>query len=150
MGISDTMCGLVPMPRVPMRACSSVTMPLMTCTCKCCCTEWQQHMLMHRWLRTLVTELSKRGCHHHTGEGLKVDMVFNGVQASELRTVAWHKSRYSNPSGNCVEAAQLPAGAVAVRNSRYPDGPALVFTKAEWDAFVLGARDGDFDGAGTW
>jgi hypothetical protein len=77
---------------------------------------------------------------------LTVDVAFNGVQASRLRTVAWRKSRYSNPSGNCVEAAQLPAGGVAVRNSRYPDGPALVFTRAEWEAFLLGARDGDFDG----
>ena len=78
-----------------------------------------------------------------------VDVAFNGVQASRLRRVAWRKSRYSNPSGNCVEAAQLPAGAVAVRNSRYPDGPALVFTRAEWDAFLLGARDGDFDSSDT-
>jgi len=75
-----------------------------------------------------------------------VDVAFNGVQASRLRKAAWRKSRYSNPSGNCVEAAQLPAGAVAVRNSRYPDGPALIFTRAEWEAFLLGARDGDFDG----
>jgi hypothetical protein len=76
---------------------------------------------------------------------MTVNVAFNGVQASRLRRVAWRKSRYSNPSGNCVEAAQLPAGAVALRNSRYPDGPALVFTRAEWDAFLLGARDGDFD-----
>ena len=61
MGISDTMCGLVPMPRMPMRACSSVTMPLIACTCKCCCTEWHLHMLLHRWLQSLVTERSKGG-----------------------------------------------------------------------------------------
>jgi len=69
---------------------------------------------------------------------------YNGVRASALRSVIWRKSRYSNPSGNCVEMAQLPAGGVAVRNSRFPDGPALVFTTAEWDAFVCGTRDGDF------
>jgi hypothetical protein len=85
-----------------------------------------------------------------TAEGSKVDEVLNGVQASRLPRAAWHKSRYSNPSGNCVEAAQLPAGAVALRNSRYPDGPALVFTRAEWDAFLLGARDGDFESIDTW
>jgi hypothetical protein len=67
------------------------------------------------------------------------------VQASALQHVAWRKSKYSNPSGNCVSVAGLPAGSVAVRNSRFPDGPALVFTRAEWDAFLLGARDGDFD-----
>lgn len=68
----------------------------------------------------------------------------NGVRASALRTAIWRKSRYSNPSGNCVEMAELPAGEVAVRNSRFPDGPALVFTPAEWDAFLRGAKDGDF------
>jgi hypothetical protein len=78
-----------------------------------------------------------------------MDMALNGVQASQLPNVVWRKSRHSNPSGNCVETAQLPAGAVAVRNSRDPNGPALVFTRAEWDAFLLGARDGDFDIAGT-
>jgi hypothetical protein len=32
-----------------------------------------------------------------------------------------------------------------VRNSRYPSGPALIFTAAEWDAFIGGVADGDFD-----
>jgi hypothetical protein len=73
-----------------------------------------------------------------------VDLAYNGMQASHLRLAAWRKSRYSNPSGNCVEMAGLPAGGVAIRNSRYPDGPALIFTRAEWEAFVRGAQDGDF------
>ena len=74
-----------------------------------------------------------------------MDVVYNGVRASSLHCATWRKSPYSNPSGNCVELANLPAGEVAVRNSRFPDGPALIFTPAEWDAFVLGARDGEFD-----
>jgi Domain of unknown function (DUF397) len=73
-----------------------------------------------------------------------VDLADNGVQASRLPHAIWRKSRYSNPSGNCVELAELPAGGVAVRNSRDPDGPALIFTRAEWDAFLQGARDGEF------
>lgn len=81
-------------------------------------------------------------------KGLTVNTAYNGVQASRLDWVDWRKSTFSNPSGNCVEAAQLPAGEVAVRNSRFPDGPALVFTRAEWDAFLLGARAGDFDSEG--
>ena len=72
-----------------------------------------------------------------------MDRAFNGVRASLLRPATWRKSTYSNPSGNCVEAALLIDG-VAVRNSRFPDGPALVFTGAEWDAFLLGVKDGDF------
>ncbi|MDQ3154860.1 MAG: DUF397 domain-containing protein [Actinomycetota bacterium] len=34
---------------------------------------------------------------------------------------------------------------IAMRNSADPDGPALIFTPAEWEAFVLGAKDGEFD-----
>lgn len=73
-----------------------------------------------------------------------MDLAFNGVQASLLPSASWRKSSYSNPSGNCVEAAELSADAVAVRNSRFPDGPALIFTGAEWDAFLRGVKDGDF------
>jgi hypothetical protein len=51
----------------------------------------------------------------------------------------------SNPSGACVEIAGLPGGGVAVRNSRDPDGPALVYTRAEMAAFVAGVRNGEFD-----
>src|SRR5688572_4626919 len=60
--------------------------------------------------------------------------------------LAWQKSRRSNPSGNCVEMAALPGGAgIAVRNSRDPHGPALIYTPEEITAFILGAKDGDFD-----
>lgn len=70
----------------------------------------------------------------------------NGVQASSISGVRWTKSGRSNQSGNCVEVAALPDGSVAMRNSRHPDGPALVYTRAEITAFVDGAKDGDFDG----
>lgn len=69
----------------------------------------------------------------------------NGTRASAMSGVRWVKSHHSNQSGNCVEVAALPDGSVAVRNSRHPDGPALVYTRAEMTAFVAGARDGDFD-----
>lgn len=69
----------------------------------------------------------------------------NGVQASSIVGAQWIKSRRSNQSGNCVEVAQLPDGSVAIRNSRHPDGPALVYTRAEIAAFLAGAKDGEFD-----
>ena len=70
----------------------------------------------------------------------------NGVAAALLPPMTWQKSRRSNPSGNCVELAQLPGGAgIAMRNSRDPEGPVLVYTPDEIAAFILGAQDGDFD-----
>jgi hypothetical protein len=62
---------------------------------------------------------------------------------------AWIKSSYSGPTGgNCAEVAFLADGQVAMRNSRYPDGPVLVFTRAEWDAFLSGASEGEFGVSG--
>lgn len=69
----------------------------------------------------------------------------NGMRATELTSATWTKSSHSNPTGNCVELAALPDGGVAVRNSRDPQGPALIYTRDEITAFVAGARDGDFD-----
>ena len=70
----------------------------------------------------------------------------NGVPAGRLYGVTWQKSQRSSPSGNCVEMAKLLDGrGFAVRNSRDPEGPALIYTYDEISAFVLGARDGDFD-----
>lgn len=69
----------------------------------------------------------------------------NGIQASRIEGVVWRKSRRSNPSGNCVELAELPDGDIAVRNSRHPDGPALVCTRSELAVFLAGAKSGEFD-----
>ena len=70
---------------------------------------------------------------------------FNGMPAGDLAGARWRKSGRSSAQGNCVELAGLAGGGVAVRNSRDPEGPALVFTGAELDAFLGGVRDGDFD-----
>jgi Domain of unknown function (DUF397) len=70
---------------------------------------------------------------------------YNGIPATEIADVIWQKSQHSNPNGACVEVAVLPGGEIAVRNSRFPSGPALVYTRAEIAAFLAGAKDGEFD-----
>jgi hypothetical protein len=74
-----------------------------------------------------------------------MEQAYNGMPAGEL-PVVWQKSRRSNPSGNCVEVAELPDGeGIAMRNSRDPNGPALIYAYEEIAAFVQGVRDGEFD-----
>jgi hypothetical protein len=67
------------------------------------------------------------------------------IDAPLLGDVTWRKSTASNPSGDCVELAALAGGAVALRNSREPNGPALIYTPAEITAFLAGAKAGEFD-----
>lgn len=74
-----------------------------------------------------------------------MQIIDNGVRSTLIEGVEWKKSRRSNPGGNCVEMAALPDGGFAVRNSRFPEGPALIYTRAEIEAFIGGAKDGDFD-----
>ena len=71
--------------------------------------------------------------------------IYNGMPAEELGHVHWLKSQHSNPNGACVELAALPSGEIAMRNSRFPVGPVLLYTQAEITAFLAGAKDGEFD-----
>jgi hypothetical protein len=71
----------------------------------------------------------------------------NGTPGNEVPGT-WRKSTASNPSGACVEVAALADGEVAVRNSRHPAGPALIYTRAEVTAFLAGVRNGEFDDLG--
>lgn len=70
------------------------------------------------------------------------------VTRGEQMNAVWVRSSLSFSNGNCVEVTELPGGSVGVRNSRDPEGPVLAFTRGEWNAFLGGARRGEFDRLG--
>jgi uncharacterized protein DUF397 len=66
---------------------------------------------------------------------------------SEYQRLTWRKASYSQVSA-CVEIASAANGIVAMRDSKDPNGPILTYTAAEWQAFLNGAKDGEFDDIG--
>jgi len=66
------------------------------------------------------------------------------MTSPDLSNAVWRKSSRSSANGQCVEWADL-GDAVAVRDSKHPSGPALIFTRGEWRAFVGGVKDGEAD-----
>ncbi|MFI8911599.1 DUF397 domain-containing protein [Streptomyces sp. NPDC053513] len=59
----------------------------------------------------------------------------------DLSNARWFKSSYSNgEGGNCVEVSYDVTDLVPVRDSKVPDGPALVVAAAAWSAFVSGLK----------
>jgi hypothetical protein len=68
-----------------------------------------------------------------------------------LAQVQWRTSSFSNggdAGSNCVEAAALQDGRIAVRNSNHPDAGVVFFTRTEMDAWIKGVKAGEFDDLG--
>ncbi|MEU6203704.1 DUF397 domain-containing protein [Micromonospora musae] len=67
------------------------------------------------------------------------------VPARLLADAPWRKSTRSQTS-NCVEVAPVGGPAViALRDSKDPQGPVLLFNRAGWLGFIAGAKEGQFD-----
>lgn len=67
---------------------------------------------------------------------------------NDPRKMRWIKASASTGNGACVETVSVRQDEILVRNSRDPEGPILAFTKAEWVAFIAGAKAGEFDAIG--
>lgn len=69
------------------------------------------------------------------------------MRAIDLTAAAWRKSSYSNQDGGaCVEVSDGFADVVPIRDSKAPQGPALVFSAAGWASFVAAVKAGGLDG----
>jgi hypothetical protein len=73
-----------------------------------------------------------------TGDHMRTD-------TPDLTRLTWRKSTLSDAQADCVETAILPDHSVAVRHSKNPAGEVLLYTPAEWRAFVGGVKRGEFD-----
>jgi len=73
-----------------------------------------------------------RKSRHSGGNGACVEVAHVPAQ--------WRKSTHSSGTGACVEVAHLPE-AIAVRDSKDPAGPKLIFTRHAWTAFLKSAQD---------
>jgi hypothetical protein len=71
--------------------------------------------------------------------------IYNGISATRLDGAVWRKSERSNSQGACVELARLDSTTVAMRNSRDPEGTALIYPADSVRAMVSALRAGDFD-----
>jgi hypothetical protein len=71
--------------------------------------------------------------------------IQNGISAARLDGAAWRKSQRSNSQGACVELARLDSATVAMRNSRDPQGTALVYPADAVRAMVRALRAGEFN-----
>ncbi|MFE6979286.1 DUF397 domain-containing protein [Streptomyces sp. NPDC057682] len=72
--------------------------------------------------------------------------LFNGMTASSITGARWKKSSASDDAINCVEVFIGDGTRLAVRDSKAPDGPALVIGRSAMEAFFAGAGRGDLGG----
>ncbi len=81
---------------------------------------------------------------------------YSGNSDNCIEVGVWHKASLSGNGDNCVEVTATHDTSIAphksdqdvlymMRDSKDPEGPKLAFTTSEWDAFIKGVKDGEFD-----
>ena len=88
---------------------------------------------MHVQLHICISQQAREG-------GIAMYEIKSGMAATRLAGAKWRKSSASGAVGNCVEIAWLPTDLVAVRNSRDPHGPALVYSRTGLARLLIGAK----------
>jgi Domain of unknown function (DUF397) len=69
-----------------------------------------------------------------------------GISTADVDRASWRKSSFSSYNGSCLEVSRLSPDRIGVRDTKDNGiGPVLVFTSMEWDAFIAGAKSGQFD-----
>ena len=77
---------------------------------------------------------------------LKAYYRSHSVTPADLARASWHKSVFSQMNGNCVQIGRLLSDRIGIRDTKdNGTGPVLIFTDAEWKAFMAGAKEGQFD-----
>ncbi|MER5968560.1 DUF397 domain-containing protein [Streptomyces sp. NPDC002055] len=71
--------------------------------------------------------------------------IHNGMAADAVTGAQWVKASACDAINSCVEVAKVGENEIAMQNSRFPDSPALVFTRAEIVAFFDGVMKGEFN-----
>ena len=115
-------------------------------------TLLEEPVVFYRRSDGQVAALEDRCCHRGMplscgqvfGNNIRCEyhgMVFDG--GGNCVEVAWRKSSYSAHVQNCVEVAGSLPGAVAVRDSKDPDGPTLVLAPAAWRALARRVKGGE-------
>jgi hypothetical protein len=76
----------------------------------------------------------------------KTHRHWHGVTPAEVSRAFWRKSTFSSMNGSCVEVGRLLPDRIGVRDTKSNgSGPVLIFTDSEWNAFIAGAKEGQFD-----
>jgi Domain of unknown function (DUF397) len=97
--------------------------------------------------QTVLRELSSESPQiSYNGENMDTPHKVGKITLSESdrQSLAWLKAHSSTANGACLEIAAA-VGNIAIRDSKDPDGPILVYTPSEFRAFLDGARNGEFD-----